>query len=161
MMMRSKDFYLFYSELVKCTLTATPFLLNVGNIVHLSLRHPFLHMCSLAWSSLALKLLLVLSSLQLVSAWCFIACSGDGDMWILSGRHWLGAGGADQRRGLIPVYKERWWWWWSSWCRGVDFKLVWVCDQWVPEFVWQCDNLSSILFSDGFVEADLRLLWCS
>lgn len=82
------------------------------------------------------------------------------DMWILSGRQWLGAGGADQKRELIPVYKERWWWW-SSWCRGVDFKLVWVCDQWVSEFVWRCDKLSSILFSDGFVEADLLLLWCS
>lgn len=68
MMMRSKDFDLFYSELVKCTLTATPFLLNVGNIVRLALRQPFLHMCSLAWSSLALEFVLVLSSLQLVSA---------------------------------------------------------------------------------------------
>ncbi|KAG6764298.1 hypothetical protein POTOM_031762 [Populus tomentosa] len=69
-----------------------------------------------------------------------------------SKEQWLGAGGADQKRELVPVYKERWWWW-SSWCRGVDFKLVWVC-----EFVWQRDNLSIILFSDGFVEADLLLL---
>jgi hypothetical protein len=152
MMMRSKDFYLFYSELV--TLTATPFLLNVGNIVRLALSQPFLHMCSLAWSSLALKFFLVLSSLQLVSAWCFITCNGDGTC------EFLVAGGWRSRSEEGIDTRERWWWW-SSWCRGVDFKLVWVCDQWVSEFVWRCDNLSSILFGDGFVEADLLLLWCS
>lgn len=120
----------------------------------LALSQPFLHMCSLAWSSLALKFFLVLSSLQLVSAWCFITCNGDGTC------EFLVAGGWRSRSEEGIDTRERWWWW-SSWCRGVYFKLVWVCDQWVSEFVWRCDNLSSILFGDGFVEADLLLLWCS